>query len=216
MRIEINLATHAYEDARRFVRQWAITVALVLLVTGVLSYGAFVRLKEWRVEQNRINALQAQIDHGDREIAEAQAFLNRPENRDMRDKSQILNELIVRKAFSWTQVFSDLERIMPPRLHVVSIRPELNPENQLELRMVVAGESSERALDLVRRMERSPRFRQPAILAQAAQEAGQSKGDKVHFDISAVYVPALAREAQRVTGQVAHSQTSAPQPGGGE
>ena len=25
MRIEINLATHAYEDARRFVRQWAIT-----------------------------------------------------------------------------------------------------------------------------------------------------------------------------------------------
>jgi Tfp pilus assembly protein PilN len=216
MRIDINLATHAYEDARRFMRQWAITVVLVLLLTGVLSYGAFVRIKEWRVEQNRINYLQAQIAQGDREIAEAQAFLNRPENRDMRDKSQILNELIVRKAFSWTQVFSDLERIMPPRLHVVSIRPELNIENQLELRMVVAGESSERALDLVRRMERSPRFRQPTILAQAAQDAGQTSGDKVHFDISAVYVPALPREAQRVTGQVANSEQPAAQSGGGE
>src|SRR6478672_4270336 len=111
MRIEINLATHAYEDARRFVRQWAITVALVLLVTGVLSYGALVRLKEWRVEQNRINALQAQRDQGDPDIAEAQAFLNRPEKRDTRAKSPILNALLVRKAFSCTATFSHLARI---------------------------------------------------------------------------------------------------------
>ena len=46
--------------------------------------------------------------------------------------SQFLNDLFLRKAFSWTRVFEDLERVMPPRLHVVSIHPATNTDNQLE------------------------------------------------------------------------------------
>lgn len=187
MRITINLACQPFEDARRFVRQWTLALSLVGLLTLVLVVGAVLRLRSWSVEERRIHDLQSQLAQGDREIGQAEAFLNRPENRDTRDKSLILNELIVRKAFSWTEVFSDLERIMPPRLHVVSIRPELTPDNQLELRMVVAGESRERALDLVRRMEQSPHFRQPQVVAEAREEAPQNPGDRVQFDISTLY-----------------------------
>jgi hypothetical protein len=149
------------------------------------------------VEQHRIVELKGQIGQGNREISQAEAFLNRPENRDTRDKSLILNDLIVRKAFSWTEVFSDLERIMPPRLHVVSIRPELTPDNQLALRMVVAGESRERALDLVRRMEQSPHFRQPQVVAEARQDEPQNPGDKVQFDISTLYTAEVPSSAPR-------------------
>jgi Tfp pilus assembly protein PilN len=187
MRIEINLASQPYEDAQRFMRQWTLTLGLVGLLTLVLVAGAVLRLRSWTIEERRINELQSQIAQGDREVAQAEAFLNRPENRDTRDKSLILNDLIARKAFSWTEVFSDLERIMPPRLHVVSIRPELTLDNQLALRMVVAGESRERALDLVRRMEKSPRFRQPQIVAEAREEQGQNSADRVQFDISTLY-----------------------------
>ena len=187
MRITINLASQPFEDAQRFVRQWTVTLGLVGLLTLALVVGAVLRLRSWSVEESRIHDLQAQLAQGNREIGQAEAFLNRPENRDTRDKSLILNELIARKAFSWTEVFSDLERIMPPRLHVVSIRPELSPDNQLELRMVVAGESRDRALDLVRRMEQSPRFRQPQIVAEAREEQPQTPGDRVQFDISTLY-----------------------------
>lgn len=187
MHIEINLASQPYEDAQRFMRQWTLTLGLVGLLTLVLVAGAVLRLRSWTIEERRINELQSQIAQGDREVAQAEAFLNRPENRDTRDKSLILNDLIARKAFSWTEVFSDLERIMPPRLHVVSIRPELTLDNQLALRMVVAGESRERALDLVRRMEKSPRFRQPQIVAEAREEQGQNPADRVQFDISTLY-----------------------------
>jgi len=187
MRIEINLASQPFQDAQRFVRQWSLTLGLVGLLTLALVAGAVLRLRSWTVEEHRINELQAQIAQGDREIAQAQAFLNRPENRDTRDKSLILNELIARKAFSWTEVFSDLERIMPPRLHVVSIRPELTPDNQLALVMMVAGESRERALDLVRRMEKSPRFREPQIVAEATEQQPQNPGDRVQFQISTLY-----------------------------
>ena len=194
MRVTINLASQPFEDAQRFVRQWALTLGLVGLLTLALIAGAALRLRSWGVEQRRINDLQAQIGQGNREIGQAEAFLNRPENRDTRDKSLILNDLIERKAFSWTQIFSDLERIMPPRLHVVSIRPELTPDNQLALRMVVAGESRERALDLVRRMEQSPHFRQPQIVAEAREEQPPTSGDRVQFDISTLYAAEIAQQ----------------------
>lgn len=195
MRITINLASQPFEDAQRFVRQWTVTLGLVGLLTLALVVGAVLRLRSWSVEESRIHDLQAQLAQGNREIGQAEAFLNRPENRDTRDKSLILNELIARKAFSWTEVFSDLERIMPPRLHVVSIRPELSPDNQLELRMVVAGESRDRALDLVRRMEQSPRFRQPQIVAEAREEQPQTPGDRVQFDISTLYATEITPSA---------------------
>ena len=216
MRIDINLASQPYEDARRFVRQWALMLTAVALLTVALVFGAFIRLKEWRIEQRRINDLQAQLDQGDREIRQAQAFLNRVENRDTRDKSQILNELIARKAFSWTQVFSTLERIMPPRLHVVSIRPELTTENQLALRMIVAGESRERALDLVRKMEQSPRFREPQIIQESAQQNGQlAAGDNVEFDISALYVPEAAGAPLSLPVPAQSARQNAGGPAGG-
>src|SRR6185437_6905203 len=210
MRIEINLASQPFQDAQRFVRQWSLTLGLVGLLTLALMAGAVLRLRSWTVEEHRINELQAQIAQGDREIAQAQAFLNRPENRDTRDKSLILNELIARKAFSWTEVFSDLERIMPPRLHVVSIRPELTPDNQLALVMMVAGESRERALDLVRRMEKSPRFREPQIVAEATEQQPQNPSDRVQFDISTLYTAAEQLAPGSATPPSGSSASSSP------
>ena len=195
MRIAINLSSQPFEDAQRFVRQWTLTLALVGVLTLALVAGAISRLRSWSVEQHRIHELQAQIAQGNQEVSQAEAFLNRPENRDTRDKSLVLNDLIARKAFSWTEVFADLERIMPPRLHVVSIRPELTPDNQLALRMVVAGESRGRALELVRRMEQSPRFRQPQIVAEAQEQESQNPADRVQFDISTLYSAETATSA---------------------
>ncbi len=52
---------------------------------------------------------------------------------------------------------------MPPRVHVVSITPDLAPDNELAIKLVVAGDSHDRALELVRKMEDSQRFRQTQI-----------------------------------------------------
>jgi len=132
----------------------------------------------------------------DQEKAKAEAILNLPENRSTRDRSQFLNDLFRRKAFSWTRVFEDLERVMPARLHLVSIQPATSTDNQLEFKLVVAGESRERALELVRKMESSQRFQQTQI-EQESSQAGQVKGDNVQFDLNAVYIPELAGAGTR-------------------
>src|SRR5581483_7714557 len=188
MHVNVNLASQPYEDAQRFWRQWGLILTGMFLLTVVLLYLAVASFLGWRVDNRKLNNMRGQISQYDHETTQAKAFLDLPQNRDIRDKSQFINELIARKAFSWTQVFSDLERIMPPRIHVVSIHPEMNKDNQMEIMMVVAGESRDRALDLVRKMEQSHRFREAEVRSESTN-SGKDPGDNVTFEISALYVP---------------------------
>ena len=146
MRLDINLATRPYEDAREFWTRWGLGVGLLGLLT-LLLLGLAVR--GWTNagrDRHNIAQLQDQITERDHERATAQAFLDMSVNRSTRDQSQFLNGLIQRKAFSWTRVFEDLERVMPVNLHVVSLRPELNEQNQMQLDMKVAGDTRNAAV----------------------------------------------------------------------
>jgi type IV pilus assembly protein PilN len=119
--------------------------------------------------------------------ANAQEFLNRPQNRNTRDESQFLNSLIERKAFSWTRVLENMEKVMPPRVHLVGISPSLNEDNQLMLKMLVAGDSRDRAIELTKHMEESKRFSGTQIITEHFAQA--TNGDTEQFDISTLYVP---------------------------
>jgi type IV pilus assembly protein PilN len=188
MRLDINLASQPYEDARQFWLRWGTATAMAGILSAALLFTTVTGWLDARRDHERISKFRDQIAERDRERSKAESFLNLPVNRSTRDKSQFINALIERKAFSWTKVFEELERVMPPRLHVVSIQPELTADNQLELKMVVAGESSERALDLVKRMEGSEHFQQTRV-NETREQTSHIPGDNVQFDISALYVP---------------------------
>jgi len=196
MRVDINLATRPYEDPGSLWMRWGGALAVLGLLTLVLLYSVLAGWLGARKDRSLIAQREEQIAARDQEKAKAEAILNLPENRSTRDRSQFLNDLFRRKAFSWTQVFEDLERLMPARLHLVSIQPAMTPRDQLEIKMVVAGESRERALELVRKMESSQHFQQTQI-QQESSVRGQVAGDNVQFDISAVYVPELVGAAPR-------------------
>jgi type IV pilus assembly protein PilN len=196
MRVDINLATHPYEDSGSLWLRWGGGLAVLGLLTLVLLYCVLAGWLAARKDRGLIAQREEQIAARDQEKAKAEAILNLPENQSTRDRSQFLNDLFRRKAFSWTQVFEELERVMPARLHLVSIQPAMTPHDQLEIKMVVAGESRERALELVRKMESSQHFQQTQI-QQESSERGQTPGDNVQFDISAVYVPELAGAGAR-------------------
>jgi type IV pilus assembly protein PilN len=188
MRLDINLATQPYEDVKRFWTRWGTALGWLALLTLVLLYTVFTGWLVAAKDRDLIAKSQQQIQSRERERQTAEAMLNRPENRSTRDRSQFLNELFERKSFSWTKVFADLERVMPARLHLVSIHPEMAPDHQLALKLVVAGESRDRAIELVRQMEDSPHFRDPRIDVEQVMGT-QVSGDNVQFEISALYVP---------------------------
>ena len=185
MRLDINLATQPYEDAREFWARWGLGVGLLGLLTLVLLSWAVRGWTNAGRDRHAIAHLQEQIAERDHERVQAQAFLDMAANRSTRDQSQFLNGLIQRKAFSWTRVFEDLEQVMPPNLHVVSLRPELNEQNQMQLDMKVVCETRAAAVELVHRMEGSKHFQG----AQLVQEGQGSEGAGVLASVVSIYVP---------------------------
>jgi len=185
MRLDINLATHPYEDAKEFWQRWGTGLALMGVVTLFLIGLTLWKWHKAAKDRAEVGALEHNIAVLDGKLARNEATLNRPENRTLREQSNYLNNLFQQKAFSWTQVFEDLERVMPPRVHVVSIHPELDTSNQLEIKLTVAGDSADHALDLVRKMEDSKHFQQTHITDQSFTQTG---GDNVKIDIVAFYV----------------------------
>ena len=188
MRIEINLATTPYEDSRNFWVYWGTGLGLLSLLTLVLVYLTVTGFVQASRERATIAGLQARIAAYDQDKSSAEAMLSLPQNRVVRDQSRFLNDLFQRKGFSWTKVFENLERVMPAHLHVVSIHPDMSKENNLEIKLVVAGEAREQALDLVRKMEGSKCFNQTQIESERS-ETQPVNGDRVRFDISALYIP---------------------------
>ena len=185
MRLNINLATHPYEDAREFWIRWGSAVGVLALLTLFLVGWT---VHNW-IDAGRDRQNMAQIGHQissrDKEKAEAQALLNMSANRSTRDQSQFLNSLIRRKSFSWTLVFEDLEQVMPRDLHVLSLQPKFTDQNTMLLDMKVVGTSRAAAVELVHRMETSRHFQN----AQLVQESASDKGEGVVATVESTYVP---------------------------
>jgi Tfp pilus assembly protein PilN len=186
MRLDLNLATLPYEDAREFWIRWGSAVGLLALLTvGLLGWTVHGWMNAGR-DRHAIAELQAQIHERDSERASAQAYLEMAANRSTRDQSQFLNGLIQRKAFSWTRVFEELEKVMPNSVHVVSLRPEINEQGQLQLDMKLLGDTRTPAVELMHRMESSKHFQNPQLVEE--HTAGEN-GSAVAATVATIYVP---------------------------
>ncbi len=198
MRLNINLASQKYEDARAFYARWGTALGLLLLITIVLAALAWSSHSRSVQANQRIAELQKKITDLEREKTASEATLNLPENHDVREQSRFWNERILQRSFSWTQLFTDLERVMPNRAYVMSVSPVPTPEKGIKLKIVVAGETRDNANDLVKRMEQSARFRKTRIVAESSQAASKGGPPVVQFDIEADYTPppsnAVAKE----------------------
>ena len=192
MYIDINLASQPYEDARKFWTHWGTALGVLGVLTVALlalDITGFLASHHDRVVMAQTRTL---IADRDRTRAQADRVLNLPENRTTRDQSRYLNELIERKAFSWTRVLESLEKVMPPRVHLVSISPELDENNELALKMTVAGDAWDRGVELQRRMEESRRFAQTQITN--VRHVDSQTGDTEQIEMASIYIPELANE----------------------
>jgi type IV pilus assembly protein PilN len=212
MRLNINLASRPYQDLNRFLRRWTIAVGVFAVSSIALALFAWHQYSAGHEINRQINEQQRQIRQFDDQKAAAVKMLAEPSNKEVADTARYLNLLIARKAFSWTRVFMQMEEIMPGRLHVVSMTPELTQNNQLLLTMRVAGDSREQAVELVRRIEKSPSFRTATLRSETMIPPDQGKGnDSVMFEIGALYVPKVAPAAVPVKDKaMATAQASTP------
>lgn len=184
MRIDLNLATRPYQDVRSFYQRWGMIVAITALAAAALWGLALYRYTTTGNVRAQVKQAQAELKRLQEQRQKAEQLLAQPQYSPTKQRSDFLNQLIARKAFSWTQVFTDLEGIMPARVQVTALKPEITKENQLALQLRLSAATREPVLELVRKMEGSERFRQ----AQVRSESRRVSDDMMEFEISTLYV----------------------------
>ena len=196
MRLNINLATQPYEDARRFTAIWTGILGVLMLSAIVLGFLVARRWQEYRQISRAIAVERSVLQDLDAKQAQDLAILNRPENLDVRQQSDFLNGLILRKEISWTKIFTTLEKMMPPHLRVLSVQPKL-VQDQIIINLQLGGDSRERTAELIRRMERSKTFRNARVLTESDTAfggqagPGQQQPDPMRFVVQAEYIPGV-------------------------
>lgn len=210
MEITINFASQPYQQVQRFLLRWKLLISATALLAVALMYASVTSYLSWRVTRKQAVETRQRIEQQDRIREQAEAYLNRPEAREVRSRADLLNATIARKAFSWTGVFADLEQVMPPHLHVTSIRPTVSPDGQFELQLAVVGSVPEAGIDLVRRLEQSSHFAQAQIKDESTVK-GQGPGDQFRYVVTATYIPTFAR-AKSIARKQPPARTAAAAP----
>ena len=195
MRLDLNLATQPYEDVREFLIKWGSAVGFALVASIVLVVMAVSGWRHSRDVDRDMASKRQDIARLKDDEKRAQALLNLPQNSGTRAQAALLNALFARKAFSWTQAFADFEKLMPARVRVVSIQPQLDPDNQLTIGLVVAADSRDKAIELLKNLEDSKHFQDARLLSESTDPEG--KGTR--FQLSAVYVPETVAPATTST-----------------
>jgi type IV pilus assembly protein PilN len=166
MRVPINLASQPYENLRPFYS--AAGLATVLLAVLALTVA-------WNVRQNRNESrrltvqsdqLEKDMQNLNQEKRVMEQWLARPEVLEIRDRSAFLNSIIFRKSLSWTQMFMDLEKVLPDRVQVTAIHPSMNPEQQVELRLTVSSATVPSLVEFLKGLESAPQFASPVVMSQ--------------------------------------------------
>ncbi|MBL8231048.1 MAG: hypothetical protein JNL98_21330 [Bryobacterales bacterium] len=158
MRMTINLATDPFRKDRPFVvASWLLGTILIVMLGG-LTYMALVSedvAKEARMDVQKAEQLVQSLTAQQTKL---EAVLLQPQNGEVIERSIFLNQLLLRKSISWTRMFSDLEKVMPHTVRIISVRPQVTPENQVYLEMVVGAQASEPVVEMLMRLEGSPQF----------------------------------------------------------
>ncbi len=166
MRIPVNLAREPFRRDRPMLIGSALA-ALALL--GTLGFLISMIVTENRQSQDARLALarvNTQLANVQREQAKLDASMRLPGNEIVLDRSVFINELIKRKAISWTRIFADLEKVLPPNVRILAVRPALNAKDQVFLDLTVAADAPEPLIAFVIQLEGSDVFGETALSTQ--------------------------------------------------
>ncbi len=160
MKIPINLASQPFRRDRAMVVASAAVSVLLVLTLGVLTYLAIHRQRAdspicgraWRGLNQQTPLRGRAAGLGSRRCC---ASRKTPWCWSAASSSTIC---WCTKGMSWSQLFTDLEKIIPYNVKVLALHPSVTPENKVVLDMTVASESQEAMIKLLQALESSPLF----------------------------------------------------------
>jgi type IV pilus assembly protein PilN len=196
MRVSVNLATRPFVELRPLFAKLRLAALGLALLAVIFTFALRALRARETAAETQMNALKAKTVDYQQERQHNEVRMRQPQNQAILARSQFLNALFISKGFSWTAVMMDLERVLPPGVQVTSIEPTTSKTGDVTIRLRVSGDR-EKAVELVRNLERSQRFVAPRLAGEQmqAQDSGghaamvQTASGSVEFDILSGYNP---------------------------
>ncbi len=168
----INLASQPFRRERAQNAAFALLcIALTCSLAVLISLIFHARAQAADLRRG-INADTTELRRLQKEQAQFSRVLAKPENEDVFAKNVFLNELIARRAVSWTRVFKDLGTVMPSDMRLVGVRlPQVAAEdgsstNRVQLDMEVGADRPDVIIELLKRLQTSQLFGAAKMVAQ--------------------------------------------------
>ncbi len=142
MKVRLNLSTKPLETHRKFLAGAGILGVVAGLFFIGLGLHVYAVRRGDEVFRERVVAVRSEMVNLDRQRAELEQFFSRPENAKLHDRSAFLNTLIDEQSLNWTQMFMDLEKILPAGVRVVSIEQK-HDKGVVEVKLTIGATSDE-------------------------------------------------------------------------
>jgi type IV pilus assembly protein PilN len=219
MKITVNLATRPYVELGAIYSRLRTWMAILVVLGGALWFLYRSERSQAREKTAYVASVQSHVQQLENQEQSYKTLMQQPKDAAILNQSDYLNDLFRRKAFSWTATMTDLETVLPGGVQVLSIDPIVAKDGHVTIRLRVVG-GRDRALDLIRNLEKSKHFAQPRLVDEtiATGNAGQgnfqniSTSNDVNFDILADYrpLPVQAGSDEKTAAETAPAAAGAP------
>lgn len=191
-KFNLNLSTRPFPAYR--------IVNLALLISFVVIAGLTAwQVYSYQMYSDLVKSIQADEknasvskDSLDKRMGDFTTRLDRPVTTAKLAEIDFLNNLIIKKHFSWTQVFSNLEHVMPDNVHLTSISPEIS-KDKVKLQLITMCRTISDESEFIRRLQASPVF-QDVVVAREEKKGGVGTNADVQVDMTVSYFPERATQ----------------------
>jgi type IV pilus assembly protein PilN len=186
MEVRLNLATKPLESHRRFLAGAsvsAIVAAGVFLALGWHVYSVRKAATEVRTHRETLNEEFARYDAQRRDL---ERYFKQKSIADIHDRAAFINGIIAVRSFNWTQMFMDLERILPGGVRIISIEPK-QVSGHVELNLTFGAANDDVKLKFVRALETSKQFSEVQIINDVQPTTGTPTNDQRVVQLSTHY-----------------------------
>jgi type IV pilus assembly protein PilN len=186
MKARLNLSTKPIQTHRRFLAAAGGVALIAGLFFLVLGWHVYSVRRADAALRARVDKIRLEMVALERQRAELEQFFNRPENAKLHERSTFLNTLIDEQSLNWTQMFMDLEKILPAGVRVVSIQPK-HEKGIVEVKLVVGAVSDDAKLKFLNALEKSSSFTHVTLINEKQADLAVGGSDRVDIELSAVY-----------------------------
>ena len=161
-------------------------IAALSLVAATVWHGVVLTrylLREREELDLKVQSMKEEPTGLDTDISRTRAELRTQRNELMTQRIEFLADVYQQKGFSWTELFNQLEELVPRNVRITSISPSA-ARGVIEVKLTTIGRSLEDLLELVQSLEESRYFG----TVMPVNEAQQKEGSEVAATVTLRYL----------------------------